>query len=142
MKSSVVFNSNGDILINSNLYEIKTNNIKWREENSSFISPGGLLMGALAGCKASTFSKAAKYYKIKFSDLSIEVEAEVELLDNIDETPFKNEKYKYLKSIYSLKTESSIDEIKKVINLASKFCTIDIGFDPSVERIIEINILK
>lgn len=142
MKCSVVFKENGDMFLNSNSHEIKINNIKWGEENSGIMSPGGLLMGALGGCKASTFNKAAKYYKMKFSDLSILVEAEIEVLDNIGDTPFKNERYKYLKSIYTLKTESTIDEVRKVIDLASKFCTIDIGFDHSVERILEINIVK
>lgn len=132
----------GNMLFKSNGYEIESNNLKWGNSDSGLISPGGLLMGAIGGCKLSTFSKAAKFLKIPYSNLSIVVEAEIELLDKIGDTPFSDEKYKFIKIHYSLNTDADIEDIKKVIELSTRFCTIDIAIDPSIERIIDITILK
>ncbi|MBF1204358.1 MAG: OsmC family protein, partial [Fusobacterium periodonticum] len=95
----------------------------------------------LAGCKVLTFIKSAKYYKIKFEELNIEVEADVLSTDNIGETPFKNQEYSEIRTKYSLKTDASIDKIDKVIDLANKICTVNIAVDKNIKQSHKIELL-
>lgn len=133
--------SNNNLILNSNGQKIITNMLKWPEIDSGFMSPGGFLMGALAGCKIVTFSKVAKYYKVEFSELSVNVDAEVELLDNISDTPFKNQRYKFINIEFTLKTDASLEEIKRLISIAEKFCTVEIAIDKNIERNLKINLI-
>lgn len=138
----VSLENNGNLTLSSNSQEIITHSTKCKEENSGYMSPGAIFMGSLAGCKVLTFSKAAKYYKVEFSNLSVDVEADVENTDNISDTPFKNQKYTEIRTTYSLNTSSSIEELEKVIDLASKFCTVNIAIDKNIKQTFKINILN
>ena len=131
---------NGEMVLTSNGQKIITDSVKCKELNSGFMTPGAMFMGALAGCKVLTFIKASKYYNINFEDLSIEIEADVVNTEYIDDTPFRNQEYSEIRTKYTLKTDVNISEIEKVINLASKFCTVNLAIDKDIkqEHYIEI----
>lgn len=141
MICNIKLDKNGEMILSSNGQEIITHSLKCKEINSGYMSPGAMFMGALAGCKVLTFMKSAKYYNIKFEDLSIEVEADVEITDNIGDTPFKNQEYSEIRTKYSLKTDVSIDEINKVIILAGKFCTVNLAVDKNIKQSHTIELL-
>lgn len=141
MICNIRLDKNGEMILSSNGQEIITHSLKCKEINSGYMSPGAMFMGALAGCKVLTFMKSAKYYKIKFEDLSIEVEADVVSTDNIGDTPFKNQEYSEIKTKYSLKTDANIDEIDKAINLASKICTVNLAVDKNIKQSHTIELL-
>lgn len=141
MICKVKLEDNGRLILSSNNQNIITDSIKCKEIDSGYMSPGDMFMGSLAGCKVLTFSKAMKFYNLKFSDLTIEVKADVEILDNILDTPFKDQKYSEIKTIYTLKTEAKESEIKKAILLASKFCTVNIAIDKSIKQTFTIKVL-
>lgn len=140
MICSIRLEKNGEMILSSNGQEIVTHSLKCKEANSGYMSPGAMFMGALAGCKLLTFIKSSKYYKIDFEDLSIEVEADVINTDNIGDTPFKNQEYSEIRTKYSLKTKASVEEINKVIELASKFCTVNIAVDSNIKQTYTIEL--
>ena len=140
MICSIKKEKNGEMILSNNGQEIITHSTKCKEVNSGYMTPGAMFMGALAGCKVLTFSKSAKYYKIDFEDLSIEVEADVINTDNIGDTPFKNQEYSEIRTKYSLKTKASVEEINKVIELASKFCTVNIAVDSNIKQTYTIEL--
>ena len=141
MICNIRLEKNGDMILSSNGQEIITHSLKCKEVNSGYMSPGAMFIGALAGCKVLTFIKSAKYYKIKFEELNIEVEADVLSTDNIGETPFKNQEYSEIRTKYSLKTDASIDKIDKVIDLANKICTVNIAVDKNIKQSHKIELL-
>lgn len=132
----------GSLIFESNGQKIVSHNVKCKEIDSGFMSPGAMFMGALSGCKILTFSKAMKFYNLNFSKLSVEVNANVELLDNISDTPFKNQKYTEIKTVYTLKTDAKKEDIIKAIELSTKFCTVNIAVDKNIKQTFEINILS
>lgn len=134
--------SDGSLVFESNGQKIISHSLKCKEKNSGYISPGEMFMAALSGCKILTFSKAMKFYNLKFSSLSVEVCAQVELLDNILDTPFKNQKYNEIKTIYTLKTDVKKEKLFEIVKLASKFCTVNIAIDKSIKQTFEIKILE
>lgn len=134
--------SDGSLVFESNGQKIISHSLKCKEKNSGYISPGEMFMAALSGCKILTFSKVMKFYNLKFSDLSVEVCAQVELLDNILDTPFKNQKYNEIKTIYTLKTDVKKEKLFEIVKLASKFCTVNIAIDKSIKQTFEIKILE
>lgn len=134
--------SDGSLVFESNGQKIISHSLKCKEKNSGYISPGEMFMAALSGCKILTFSKVMKFYNLKFSDLSVEVSAQVELLDNILDTPFKNQKYNEIKTIYTLKTDVKKEKLFEIVKLASKFCTVNIAIDKSIKQTFEIEILE
>lgn len=140
MICSIKLEKNGEMILSNNGQEIITHSTKCKEVNSGYMTPGAMFMGALAGCKVLTFSKSAKYYKIDFEDLGIEVEADVINTDNIGDTPFKNQEYSEIRTKYSLKTKASVEEINKVIELASKFCTVNIAVDSNIKQTYTIEL--
>ena len=141
MICSIRLEKNGEMILSSNGQEIVTHSLKCKEINSGYMSPGAMFMGALAGCKVLTFMKSAKYYKIKFEDLNIEVEAYVVSTDNIGDTPFKNQEYSEIRTKYSLKTDASIDQLDRVINLANKICTVNLAVDKNIKQSHTIELL-
>ena len=141
MICSIRLEKNGEMILSSNGQEIVTHSLKCKEANSGYMSPGAMFMGALAGCKVLTFIKSSKFYKIKFEDLSIQVEADVVNTDNIENTPFKNQVYSEIRTKYSLKTDASIEEIKKAIILASRICTVNLAVDSSIKQTHSIELL-
>ncbi len=141
MICKVKLHENGEMILNSNMQDVVTHSLKCKDANSGYMSPGALFMGSLAGCKILTFMKAAKFYKVEFSDLEVEVEADVRVTENIDDTPFKYQEYDEIRTLYSLKTKSDISEIEKVISLASKFCTVNIAIDDKIKQTFSIEIL-
>lgn len=134
MKCNIKLEKNGEIILCNNNQKIITHSTKCREINSGYMTPGAIFMGSLAGCKVLTFSKSAKYYKVDFEDLNIEVEADVINTDNIDDTPFKTQEYLEIRTKYSLKTDANIDMINKVIELANKFCTVNLAIDSNIKQ--------
>lgn len=134
--------SDGSLVFESNGQKIISHSLKCKEKNSGYISPGEMFMVALSGCKILTFSKVMKFYNLKFSSLSVEVCAQVELLDNILDTPFKNQKYNEIKTIYTLKTDVKKEKLFEIVKLASKFCTVNIAIDKSIKQTFEIEILE
>lgn len=134
--------SDGSLVFESNGQKIISHSLKCKEKNSGYISPGEMFMAALSGCKILTFSKVMKFYNLKFSSLSVEVCAQVELLDNILDTPFKNQKYNEIKTIYTLKTDVKKEKLFEIVKLASKFCTVNIAIDKSIKQTFEIKILE
>ncbi|MFT4444696.1 MULTISPECIES: OsmC family protein [unclassified Parvimonas] len=141
MICNIRLDKNGEMILSSNGQEIITHSLKCKEINSGYMSPGAMFMGALAGCKVLTFMKSAKYYKIKFEDLNIEVEAYVVSTDNIGDTPFKNQEYSEIRTKYSLKTDASIDQLDRVINLANKICTVNLAVDKNIKQFHTIELL-
>ncbi len=141
MICNIRLDKNGEMILSSNGQEIITHSLKCKEINSGYMSPGAMFMGALAGCKVLTFMKSAKYYKIKFEDLNIEVEAYVVSTDNIGDTPFKNQEYSEIRTKYSLKTDASIDQLDRVINLANKICTVNLAVDKNIKQSHTIELL-
>lgn len=140
MICAIKLEKNGEMVLTSNGQKIITDSVKCKELNSGFMTPGAMFMGALAGCKVLTFIKASQYYNINFEDLSIEIEADVVNTDYIDDTPFRNQEYSEIRTKYTLKTDVNISEIEKIINLASKFCTVNLAIDKDIkqEHYIEI----
>lgn len=134
--------SDGSLVFESNGQKIISHSLKCKEKNSGYISPAEMFMAALSGCKILTFSKVMKFYNLKFSSLSVEVSAQVELLDNILDTPFKNQKYNEIKTIYTLKTDVKKEKLFEIVKLASKFCTVNIAIDKSIKQTFEIEILE
>lgn len=134
--------SDGSLVFESNGQKIISHSLKCKEKNSGYISPAEMFMAALSGCKILTFSKVMKFYNLKFSSLSVEVSAQVELLDNILDTPFKNQKYNKIKTIYTLKTDVKKEKLFEIVKLASKFCTVNIAIDKSIKQTFEIEILE
>ncbi len=141
MICNIRLDKNGEMILSSTGQEIITHSLKCKEINSGYMSPGAMFMGALAGCKVLTFMKSAKYYKIKFEDLNIEVEAYVVSTDNIGDTPFKNQEYSEIRTKYSLKTDASIDQLDRVINLANKICTVNLAVDKNIKQSHTIELL-
>lgn len=131
----------GSLIFEENGQKIISHSLKCKELASGFMSPGAMFMGALSGCKILTFSKAMKFYNLTFSELSVEVSADVVLLDNILDTPFKNQKYKEIKTVYTLRTDAKKEDVIKAIELSSKFCTVNIAVDKSIKQTFEIKIL-
>lgn len=134
--------SDGSLVFESNGQKIISHSLKCKEKNSGYISPAEMFMAALSGCKILTFSKVMKFYNLKFSFLSVEVSSQVELLDNILDTPFKNQKYNEIKTIYTLKTDVKKEKLFEIVKLASKFCTVNIAIDKSIKQTFEIEILE
>lgn len=66
-------------------------------------------------------------YIIKNDVKSIPYIFDVVNTDYIDDTPFRNQEYSEIRTKYTLKTNVNISEIEKIINLASKFCTVNLA---------------
>lgn len=79
-------------------------------------------------------------YIIKKDVKSIPYIFDVVNTDYIDDTPFRNQEYSEIRTKYTLKTDVNISEIEKIINLASKFCTVNLAVDKDIkqEHYIEI----
>ncbi len=106
--------------------------------NNEGMTPGEVLLNAIAGCKIISFMSLAKMSSLKIEDLVVEVEGEVDKDGFVEGTQIPKKAIKSIKTIYKIKTTNSKEEIENHLKLVDQLCTVGNVISDKVEKTNEI----
>ncbi|AFS79069.1 putative peroxiredoxin, OsmC-like protein [Gottschalkia acidurici 9a] len=105
------------------------------------MTPGEMLINALAGCKLLSFVSLSRFRNINFENLSIEISAEAEDKGFVGETKIPAKSVKSIHIIYKIKTTNTKEEIREYLKLVDELCAVGNALREDIEKTEEIVIL-
>lgn len=101
------------------------------------MTPGELLLNALAGCKIMSLVSLVKKAGINIEGVTLELTGEVGLMNSED----VGKEFKKIHTIYNIKASDSKEKIEELIMKSDKVCTVGNSLKDSIEKTYEINLI-
>lgn len=100
------------------------------------MTPGELLLNALAGCKIMSLISLSSKEGIEIENIIVEVLGETGLMDEVSGVKVKE--FKKIHTVYKIKADNSKEELEDFILKGEKFCTVGNSLKESIEKTTEL----